>query len=63
MADLFRVSVQTLYALDIKTKDTSQDTSVKAKVTKLRICPQGHHKIKIDLLSDFMGAIPKPLFM
>ena len=37
LAGLATVSVQTLYALDIKTKDTSLDMSVKAKVTKLRI--------------------------
>ena len=37
LVGLATVSVQTLYALDIKTKDTSLDTSVKAKVTKLRI--------------------------
>ena len=37
LAGLATVSVQTLYALDIKIKDTSLDTSVKTKVTKLRI--------------------------
>lgn len=34
LAGLSRVSVQTLYALAIKTKATSVDTSVKGKVTK-----------------------------
>lgn len=59
-AGLPRISVQTLYALDIKIKDTLLNISVKAEVTKL-ICPQGYHQIKIYLLSGFMGNISKPL--
>lgn len=45
VAGLSRVSVQILYALDIKTKAIPLETSVKAKVTKLRICPQEQSKI------------------
>lgn len=57
-----RVSVQTLYALDIKMKDTSLNISVKAKITKL-ICPQGYNQIKIYLLSAFIGAISTIIYV
>lgn len=56
-------SVQTLHALDMKTKATPLDISVKVKVTKLWIYPQGYSKIKIYPLLVFMGSISKPLFM
>lgn len=57
LAGLPRVSVQTLYALDIKIKDTLLDISVKAKVTKL-ICPQGYNKIKV--ISCQVSWVPFP---
>ena len=57
LAGLSTVSVQPLYALDIKPKDSSP-------VSKQKSQSSGYaHKIKIYLLSGFMGAIPKPLFM